>query len=380
MSSYKKNLAIVMSYPLRQELAAGNRMLSFLNVAQANGYQVSVYSLSNKNERSELNQFGYVIKSCPLIFPGFFGRAIKETVNAFKLFHAVKKRKHNKVLISIPSMFLLFLMPRKLAKATYLDVRDLTWEYLSEQSYIQRVAKFVFRFLAKRKVNLFSAISVTNSCEYKYCSEVLNFTKQSPFLLPNGISLENFQKLSAISPPLPQANKQLTISYIGNIGIPQNLSTFVEAASYCPNIIFNIVGAGENLLVVKKLKEEKKLLNVNFLGSLPWNELLNVYSESDILYAQLNLDFSGAVPSKLYEYLSTGKFFIYGGAGEALNLLKGFENHLTIEPENAGKLVDAINESIKKEFPGHLSSANRIKIENSYIREHHVERWLEAIA
>ena len=380
VSAPKKTLAIVMSYPLKKELAAGNRMLSFLHVAQAKGYQVRVYSLSNSTDTPRSTSFNHEIKPFLCILPGFFGRAIKEAISAIKLFNAVKKSKYDKVLVSIPSMFLLFVMPRKLAKSTYLDIRDLTWEYLSDKSYIQRAAKFVFRFLAKRKVDLFSAISVTNPCEYKYCCEVFDFPEPLTFLLPNGISRENFQKLSSISPSLVEANKQITITYIGNIGIPQNLFTFIEAASCCPNVIFNIVGSGENLSEVRKLKEKKNVSNVKFLGPLPWHELVNVYAETDILYAQLNHDFSGAIPSKLYEYLSTGKFFIYGGAGEALRLLDGFENHLTIEPENATKLVEAIKQSMDKVLWEHLSSANRLKIENNYIREHHVERWLEAIA
>lgn len=380
MSDRKKSLAIVMSYPLKKELAAGNRMLSFLQVAQNKGYRVTVYSLRDSNDNPSSNSFNYEIKPFSCIFPGFFGRAIKEGVTAFKLFKAVKKCKYDKVLVSIPSMFLLFLMPRKLAKSSYLDIRDLTWEYLSDESFIQRMAKFFCRVLAKRRIGVFSAISVTNPYEYKYCSEVFNFPLQSTVLVPNGISQENFQKLSSISSSLPKVRKQIVITYIGNIGIPQNLSTFIEAASCCPNIIFNIVGSGENLTEVLKLKDKKNLSNVKFFGSLPWQELENIYAETDILYAQLNHDFSGAIPSKLYEYLSTGKFFIYGGAGEALKMLDDFEHYLAIEPDNATQLVEAINQIVKEELWSELSSTNRLKIENNYIREHHVERWLEAIA
>jgi glycosyltransferase involved in cell wall biosynthesis len=271
-------------------------------------------------------------------------------------------------------------MPKKLAESTYLDIRDLTWEYLSDKSCIQRVAKFVFRFVAKKKIGVFSAISVTNPCEYKYCAEVLYFPQQTTVLVPNGISQENFQKLSSISLSLPKVREQIVITYIGNVGIPQNLSIYIEAAICCPNLIFNIVGSGENLSEVQKLKDKKNVSNVKFLGSLPWHELESVYAETDILYAQLNHDFSGAIPSKLYEYLSTGKFFIYGGAGEALEMLDDFEHYMAIEPDNATRLVEAINQIVKEELWSELSSANRLKIENNYIREHHVERWLEAIA
>ena len=38
-----------MSYPLKKELAAGNRMLSFLQVAQHKGYRVTVYDPSQES-------------------------------------------------------------------------------------------------------------------------------------------------------------------------------------------------------------------------------------------------------------------------------------------------------------------------------------------
>ena len=126
----------------------------------------------------------------------------------------------------------------------------------------------------------------------------------------------------------------IVISYLGNIGIPQNLCIFVDAALRLPKVIFNVVGTGENLKVVEDYAEKKGVSNVNFLGSLSWVDLFEIYTDSDILYAQLKKEFEGAVPSKLYEYLSTGKFIIYGGLGEALNLLENFDNFLTISPNN----------------------------------------------
>ena len=42
-----KELALIMSYPLKPELAAGNRMRSFLKVSQSKGLKVTIYSLQN---------------------------------------------------------------------------------------------------------------------------------------------------------------------------------------------------------------------------------------------------------------------------------------------------------------------------------------------
>ena len=50
----------------------------------------------------------------------------------------------------------------------------------------------------------------------------------------------------------------IVISYLGNIGIPQNLCIFVDAALRLPKVIFNVVGTGENLKVVEDYAEKKE--------------------------------------------------------------------------------------------------------------------------
>ena len=43
----KKHISLVMSYPFKPELAAGNRMISLANAAREKGYQVTIYSLKD---------------------------------------------------------------------------------------------------------------------------------------------------------------------------------------------------------------------------------------------------------------------------------------------------------------------------------------------
>ena len=190
------------------------------------------------------------------------------------------------------------------------------------------------------------------------CDE-LGFAESQVKLVPNGVSREQFSKLSQIQKCKKDTKTPIVISYLGNIGIPQNLCIFVDAALRLPKVIFNVVGAGENLKVVEDYAKKKGVSNVNFLGSLSWVNLFEIYTDSDILYAQLKKEFEGAVPSKLYEYLSTGKFIIYGGLGEALNLLENFDNFLTISPDNPGKLVEAIELVIQEKLYEKNSDKNR---------------------
>ena len=97
--------------------------------------------------------------------------------------------------------------------------------------------------------------------------------------------------------------------------------------------------------------------------------LLKVYEETSILYAQLSHNFLYAVQSKLYEYLASGKYIIYGGCGEASLVMYKFENNKVINPDNVEELSKAIKESLENENYKKISTFNREKIYSAYLRE-----------
>ena len=74
------------------------------------------------------------------------------------------------------------------------------------------------------------------------------------------------------------------------------------------------------------------------------------------------------MPSKLYEYLSTGKYIIYGGQGVASATLSKFENVSLIQPCSVEILKQEI-EKVLSEFNSSLSASNREKIQAQYIRD-----------
>ncbi len=366
-----------MSYPLKRELAVGNRILSFIEVAQKKGYLVELFSLAGDSIQDLQGVRRFEIAQAPRVFPGFVGRALSEALMARRLLSQLKKQRYDRILVSIPSMFLLFLFSGRFCGTFHLDLRDLTWEYLSDQSIVQKAAKRFFRKLARKRINCFSTITVTNQTEYDYLRNQFEISETRLCMAPNGISNEQFQILAKTYSKVEKSEEPLTISYVGNVGIPQNLSVLVAAAQELPEVRFNLVGTGENLAKVRRRKEEANLSNLIFLGSLPWQDLIRIYRESDVLYAQLNRNFKGAVPSKLYEYLATGKFIIYGGEGEAIRLMSAFDNNLIIPPDNPQALIDAIRKVRLHSLHQNLSSRNQAGIASSFIREKNLEKCFE---
>ena len=144
-------------------------------------------------------------------------------------------------------------------------------------------------------------------------------------------------------------------------------------------MLFKIVGAGIEYEKIQNLVSVEKISNVEFTGRIPWDNVKDYYDNTNILYAQLTPDFAGAMPSKLYEYLSTGKYIIYGGQGQAVDKLREFNNNQVIPPIDSKALVDAIKKAAERTDISQLSQENRQKIKEHYIRENTARKLIKAI-
>ena len=63
---------------------------------------------------------------------------------------------------------------------------------------------------------------------------------------------------------------------------------------------------GMSLVFLKKYTIDN-YKNINFLGLISWYNLLPIYSNSDILFLQINKNYETAIPSKIFEYVMTGR-------------------------------------------------------------------------
>ena len=103
-------------------------------------------------------------------------------------------------------------------------------------------------------------------------------------------------------------------------------------------------------------------------------EILKYYERSKILFAQLKENFSMAMPSKLYEYASTGLPIVYGGKGEAVKFVERLENGYVFKPSNVEKCKNLISDIFRQDIK--ISTHNRKFIEANFIREVNAEKLL----
>jgi len=95
--------------------------------------------------------------------------------------------------------------------------------------------------------------------------------------------------------------------------------------------------------------------------------VLPYYKHSSVLFARLDDNYRSAIPSKLFEYLSTGLPVIYCGEGEAAHLLKQFNQTIVLKSNDDVGLKRAIKKL--KAMGSELDYENREHIQRKYIRE-----------
>lgn len=259
-----------------------------------------------------------------------------------------------------------------------LDVRDIVWEYLDNRSWFKRVLKWGLKTLHLYFMKKYDFLTVTNPHEMAVLDKT--FTGPSKVMIPNGISRYQFGEIQRL-----QNNKSLSkdavirITYVGNVGIAQNIATFIEAIEGMAGFELVVVGDGNDFDRLSEMVKSKKLTNVKLVGRVSPDKVFDYYTNTQLLWAKLDAGYESAVPSKLYEYLATGMPVIYSGKGAALDLLSNFQNVFICEDnvESLRELLTMLQKKVSTDIK--YSDENIHRIRANYIREDMNKKFLELI-
>ena len=152
--------------------------------------------------------------------------------------------------------------------------------------------------------------------------------------LPN--TIEDYFRIKSKS---KKHSKFFTITYAGNIGAAQDLTTLVKAIKVLKhnkiNIKIQLIGDGRERLNLEKLiKNERVKDYFKFIGQIPAKDVPKFYNESDALFLSLSNKptFKTVIPSKLQSYLASGKPILGAISGSGKKI---------IEESKSGMCVDA---------------------------------------
>jgi len=163
-------------------------------------------------------------------------------------------------------------------------------------------------------------------------------------LIQNSVSREFLDACKGCQERVPKARPIVT--YVGLIGDAQGLAVLADVAAALPAVDFVVIGEGSERPLLETRIAELSVRNVTLTGYVGRTQLLEAYRRSDVLFAQLKdtptLNATG-LPSKLYEYMATGKPIVYAGRGLAAETIQRIGCGVSVAPETSGAIAEAIS-------------------------------------
>jgi hypothetical protein len=182
-----------------------------------------------------------------------------------------------------------------------------------------------------------------------------------------------------------QLTNQFIVQYSGNIGLTHKVEVMVELAEKMKehkNILFQIIGRGPRVPVLKKMVQEKQLPNCQFLPFQSDELFPHSLSSADIGIVILDeLTSKGSVPSKCYNLMSYGipSLYIASSDSELNNYAKKYKHAKCFSEKNLLEAVDYILELSQNKSKYKILSDNSLSAANDFKRENackFVEKYL----
>lgn len=379
----RKRINIITPHFTPENTAASHRMESAARVLSAS-FDVNVFTLTErgKKARASTEMWNDNLHVHYLYMPDYpkglyIIRAMMEWVYARKLVRFSNTVECDLVLFTSPFMFLLNAVA-KLCKCRMIvaDIRDIVWHYLPEKNILNKKIKQVVTKSVHASFEKFSAMTVTNQSEKEWLLSNANVRKEKIRVIPNGLSEDKFRFLQTVRYSKPK--KDFIISYIGNIGSAQVFIPLIEAIRNKEGVKLNLIGDGNARECIQKYLLEEDVRNVFIPGKLRWARIIPYYQSSSILYSGLKPEFDTAIPSKIYEYLSTGLPILFLGKGATVSLLENFDNIYSLDDYTEEGLKKAIAK-IRYDKPAN-SLPNTLAIGENFIREKISQNFVELAA
>ena len=269
------------------------------------------------------------------------------------------------------------LIARITKKNYYLDIRDIFSETFSavfiNNIWLKDKASTFILLIERSILRKSLGVNVVSEEFLSYFSKQGLDTSKWDFF-PNGIDKE-FLNLKVKG---GERDKKVVI-YAGNIGPAQNLELVIPplAKKFSKELEFWIAGDGKSMRSLENLVLSENLNNINLLGPLSRNALIQKYTESDILFLHLKDSkvYEKVIPSKIFEYGALGIPILAGVQGYTRKfILENLNNCKVFEPDNYNDCIEKMDKLLKL-LPVEIDSTEFInKFDRRKIMENMAEK------
>ena len=199
-----------------------------------------------------------------------------------------------------------------------------------------------------------------------------------PLVIPNGISRDRLFAMRSLN-----GNPGATIgklAYVGNVGIAQELNDLLDFAKTMPDLEVKIVGDGAKLEELRARSSAENIDNVSFTGLVPPGDALHHIEDADILFAQIGKNFNSAVPTKVFEYIASGKKVLLGlPDGPARDMFSRFSGVEIFDVGNDRQLLMSFKKLVDIDIDCETRESNLRLLETDYTREVGAAQLVQAI-
>jgi glycosyltransferase involved in cell wall biosynthesis len=175
------------------------------------------------------------------------------------------------------------------------------------------------------------------------------FPGRPVYHLSNGVDTEAFSPChkTASARASLGTDEQFIAVYAGLHGHAQGLNQVLEAAGVLlsdSRFRFVLIGDGPEKDRLQKLAYEMGLANVRFIEPLPHHEIPKILAASNAILVPLVGQLTGAVPSKIYEGMASGRPLIVISGEEPADMVEEFGVGLSVRPNDIHGLVRALRQ------------------------------------
>jgi colanic acid biosynthesis glycosyl transferase WcaI len=153
------------------------------------------------------------------------------------------------------------------------------------------------------------------------------------------------------------------VLYAGLHGLAQGLDQLLASAERLTDedVRFVLVGDGPEKSSLMADAARRGLANVTFLDPRPLREIPALLASADIIVVLLKTEILGAVPSKLYEAMASGRPLVLVASGEAADVVREHDAGIVVEPGDIKGITRAIQllRSSPLEASGYAERARR---------------------
>lgn len=201
------------------------------------------------------------------------------------------------------------------------------------------------------------------------------FPHKQTFHLSNGVDVSQFGPQLANEALRSQlrGEAETVAIYAGLHGLAQGLDQLLEAAELLqkeqgPRIV--LIGDGPEKHQLVQEASRRGLGNIDFWDPVPASGVAPLLASADILLITLKSYIPGAVPSKLYEAMASGKPVIIVASGEPADIVVRHDAGISVKPGDVAALADALRLlSDDSELRKQLGENGRLAAEEFFNRD-----------